>query len=244
MRGKAGRKEENKKGRENNIVIPQLAPLRMKSAGSDTSLPKGTAAPGSEWQEVTVIALSGIAPSLKVEHVRISFPKIGYLLLDLPSYTRAVPGLVPHAVVSPAAPMVFYPLLRTDRLAYRTLQDEVNIEMGSAITRATFRAGISASVYAGARSNDNTRDYAEAASTLAMVLLDLWTYSMSASARNWETLPNEGYIAMATVPNGSTITVGEGANQWSLPLPNDIRGVIIMMTCFSNSHMKMDYVTY
>ncbi|WAW10337.1 hypothetical protein NB640_01335 [Oxalobacter vibrioformis] len=238
-KGKTAKKEE-----EERIVIPQLVPLRVTSVGSDAPALGQAATQGPERQEVTVIALSGVAPSLKIEHIRVSFPRIGYILLDLPSYTRPVPGLVPHAAVSHAAPMVFYPLLRTDRLAYRTLQDEVNLEMGSAVSRAAVRAGISASVYAGARSNEDTRDYAEVASTLTMILLDLWTYSMSDSARNWETLPNEGYIAMATVPNGSTITVGEGKNQQNLPLPNDIRGVIIMMTYFSNSHMKMDYVTY
>lgn len=241
---KKGRMVKKEASQEENIIIPQLAPARITSIGADAPVLGQAAVQGPEQQEVTVIALSGVAPSLKVEHVRISFPKIGYLLLDLPSYTRAVPGLAPHAALSPAVPLVFYPLLRTDRLAYRTLQDEVNIEMGSAVSRAAFRAGISASVYAGARSNEDTRDYAEAASTLAMILMDLWTYSMSASARNWETLPNEGYIAMAMVPNGTTITIGEGKNQQSVPLPNHIRGVIIMMTYFSNSHMKMDYVTY
>ena len=67
---------------------------------------------------------------------------------------------------------------------------------------------------------------------------------MSVSARNWEMLPNEGYIAMTMVQNGSTITVGEGAAQQSIVLPNDVRGVIIMLTYLSNSYMRMDYVTY
>jgi len=241
QKGKAAKKEEKT---EEGIVIPQLVPPRVTSVGGDAPALGQAAAQGPELQEVTVIALSGVAPSLKIEHIRVSFPRIGYILLDLPSYTRPVPGLAPHAAVSHAAPMVFYPLLRTDRLAYRTLQDEVNLEMGSAVSRAAVRAGISAAVYAGARSNEESRDYAELASTLTMILMDLWTYSMSDAARNWETLPNEGYIAMAMVPNGSTITIGEGKNQQGLPLPNDIRGVIIMMTYFSNSHMKMDYVTY
>ncbi|MDL2284487.1 hypothetical protein LJC19_05025 [Oxalobacter sp. OttesenSCG-928-P03] len=238
------KKDEKAADEGEGIVIPPLLPLRMTSAGDDAPVLGRTPETGESQQEVTIIATSGISPSLKVEHVRVRFPRMGYILLDLPSYTRAIPGLQPHATVSPDTPLVFYPLLHTDRLAYRTLKDEVRFEIGSAISRAAVRAGISATAYAAARSNEDTQDYAEVAGALATVLMDLWTYSMSASARNWETLPNEGYIAMAMVPNGSTITVGEGVNKRSLPLPNDIRGVIIMMTYFSNSHMRMDYVTY
>lgn len=238
---KAGKKEA---GNDDHIILPGLAPVRAVASGAEAPQSGDAAIKEGHVQEVTIVALSGMTPSLKVEHVRMGFPKIGYVLLDLPSYAGAVPGRAPHAVVAPAAPVVFYPLLRTDRLAYRTLQDELDFEMGSAISRAAVRAGISAAAYAGVQSNDDRRQHAEAAGVLATVLLDLWTYSMSVSVRNWETLPNEGYIGMTTVPGGSTITVGEGGNQKSLSLPSDIRGVIIMMTYFSNTNMKIDYVTY
>jgi hypothetical protein len=66
---------------------------------------------------------------------------------------------------------------------------------------------------------------------------------MSSSVRNWETLPNAGYLAMTIVPNGSAITISGGPNQESLILPRDIRGVIIMLN-YSNSNMSMNYVTY
>jgi len=243
-KGIVAKKEKNGEKAEENIVIPPLASVRITQDGSDAALPEGGAMPVLGQQEVTVIALGGATPSLKVEHVRIPFPRIGYILLDLPSYTRPLPGPTPHAVLSPASPLVFYPLLRTDRLAYRTLQDEVALEIGSATSRAAVRAGVSTLVYSAARSNDDTRNAAEVVGALTTLLFDLWTYSMSDSARNWETLPNEGYIAMAMVPNGSTITVGEGGGRQSIPLPNHIRGVIIMMTSFSNSQMRMDYVTY
>jgi hypothetical protein len=80
-------------------------------------------------------------------------PKIGYILLDMPSYTKAISGQIPQALVSPESPMVFYPLLQTDKLAYRTLQDEVSFELGSAIGRAAFRAGIAGAAYSGTKSS-------------------------------------------------------------------------------------------
>lgn len=210
---------------------------------AEAELPALPTAP-SDMTEVTVIATGGLAPSLQVEQVRIRMPHIGYLLLDLPSYTRALPGSMPEVSVSSGDSLVFQSLLHTDRLAYRTLQDEIGFEMGSAASRAAVRAGISAAVYAGARSNDEAQDYAELAGALATLLLDLWTTSMSDAARNWEMLPNNGYIAMGQVPAGSTVIAGMGKRRQSLTLPKNIRGVIIMLTCFAGSRMRMDYVTY
>ncbi len=236
-------KTKKKTNKKNDIAIPKLPSSKNKLIDSTESV---TEKKQDEFkpQEVTIIAMSGLTPSLQVEHVRIRFPIVGYILVDLPSYTRALSGPVPKASIAQTTPIIFYPLLRTDKLAYRTLQDEVNFEMGSAFSRAATRAGISTAVYAGARSNEDTRDFAPVASMVTTMLLDLWTYSMSVSARNWEMLPNEGYIAMTTVQNGSTITIGEGAAQQSIALPNDVRGVIIMLTYLSNSYMRMDYVTY
>ncbi|MCM1512864.1 MAG: hypothetical protein NC112_07125 [Oxalobacter formigenes] len=217
--------------------------LKKTDERENTGLPRLPAGP-SNMTEVTVVSTGGLAPSLQAEQVRILMPHIGYVLLDLPSYARALPGAMPEASVLTGDSLVFYPLLHTDRLAYRTLQDEIGFEMGSAISRAAVRAGISAAVYAGAHSSEDTRDYAELAGALTTLLLDLWTTAMSDAVRNWEMLPNEGYIAMGQVPAGSTIVAGAGRERQSLTLPKDIRGVIIMLTCFTGSRMRMDYVTY
>lgn len=209
----------------------------------DVGLPALPAAP-SRMTEVTVIATGGLAPSLQVEQVRIRMPHIGYLLLDLPSYVHPLPGTMPEASVLSGDSLVFHSLLHTDRLAYRTLQDEIDFEMASAASRAAVRAGISAAVYAGAHSSEEGQNYAELAGTIATLLLDLWTTAMSDAARNWEMLPNNGYIATGLAPAGSTVIAGVGRERQSLTLPKDIRGVIIMLTCFTGSRMRMDYVTY
>ena len=207
----------------------------------------GEKEPGT--QEVTVIAFSGLVPALRVENVRMMFPAIGYILVDLPSYARPVFGVKPMVSVADGsggggAPLELHPLLRTDILAYRTLWDEVSMEMTFAISRALTRAGISATTYAAARSNKDTREYASLISTLTTILMDIFASSMAESFRSWETLPNTGYLAMTAVPRGSTITVSVGGDRVSVHLPHDARGVIILATELSNSNLKVSNVTY
>ncbi|MCC8194447.1 MAG: hypothetical protein LIP28_07370 [Deltaproteobacteria bacterium] len=198
-------------------------------------------------QEVTVIAFTGLAPALRVENVRAWFPTIGYILIDLPSYANPVFGAKPAVTASfgsQTSDIGLYPLLRTDLLAYRTLWDEVSMEVTFAISRAAVRAGISAASYAAARSNEDTREYASLIATLTTVLMDVFASSMAESVRNWETLPNTGYLALADVPRGGTVTISVGGDKTSVDLPPDVRGVIIMATELSNSNLKVHHVTY
>lgn len=195
-------------------------------------------------QEVTVIALTGLAPALNVENVRIWFPAVGYILIDLPSYTKAVTGVEPQAFYANGVPATLYPLLRTDMLAYRTLWDEVRMEYALALTRAATRAGVSAAAYIAASSNEDTRAYASLIGTLTTVIMDLFASSMAGSVRNWETLPNTGYIAMTNVPRGSSVTISAGNDSHLINLPHDARGVIILANELSNNTIKVSHVTY
>ena len=222
-------------------VVPRL-PL-IAPFGDDTGKPNEAA----DTQEVTIVAFSGLSPALRVEHVRVWFPAIGYILIDLPSYAKPVFGTKPGALArsgDKTSELTLYPLLRTDILAYRTLWDEVSMEVTFAISRALTRAGISATTYAVARSNEDTREYASLIATLTTILMDVFARSMSESVRNWETLPNTGYIAVTNVPRGSTVTVNVGGDKASVDLPLDARGVIIMATELSNSNLKVNHVTY
>ncbi len=195
-------------------------------------------------QELTIIAFTGLAPSLRVEHVRISFPVIGYLLLDLPSYAGAVRGAVPSAICSAGNELVFYPLLRTDLLAYRTLQDEVRIEMAAAVTRGMIRAGLAATATAAAASREDMRGFAPLAGLLTTAIIDLFTTPFSASARNWETLPNSGYLALASVARGSTVSIRIGDREAEVSLPENARGGIIMATQLSNANLNVYHMAY
>lgn len=201
-----------------------------------------------DTQEITLVAFSGLAPALRVENVRVWFPAIGYIKVDLPSYTKPVSGEAPRVVSqngTATSTIELYPLLRTDVLAYRTLWDELSMEVTFAISRAAARAGVSAATYAAARSNEDTRDFAPLIAGLATVLMDIFSSSMAESLRNWETLPNTGYLAITAVQRGSAITIrGGGGGAISVDLPLEARGVIIMITELSTSNLKVNHVTY
>jgi hypothetical protein len=192
---------------------------------------------------VTVIAFTSLAPALHVENVRIWFPAIGYILVDLPSYKKAVTDIQPRAFCTNDVSTMLYPLFRTDLLAYRTLWDEVRMEYALAMTRAATRAGVSAAAYVAASSHEDTRAYASFVDTLTTLIMDLFASSMADSVRNWETLPNTGYIAMTNVPRGTAVTISAGNDSHIIDLPPDTRGVIIANE-LSNNTIKVSHVTY
>jgi len=231
--------------------LPAVPEMPRPYALMDETTPPKTRTKEHEpdTQEVTVIAFSGLVPALRVENVRMAFPAIGYILVDLPAYARPVFGAKPMVSIADGredggTTLELHPLLRTDLLAYRTLWDEVSMELTFAISRAVTRAGVSATTYAAARSNKDTREYASLISTLTTILMDIFASSMAESVRNWETLPNTGYLALTAVARGSTVTVSVGGDRASVHLPHDARGVIILATELSNSNVKVNHVTY
>lgn len=253
----------NHSKRTEEATIPELPyPLSIRTQESDA---KETDTKNYlKTQEVTIIVLSGLAPALKTEFVRARFPKIGSVVTEFPSYSKPISGATPYASLEKGDPFTFYHLLHTDKLAYKTLKDEMTFEIGSAISRAAVRAGVAAAVYVGVEAMNHKKDdrrnnhrsrshsgvrydgdaYAQIASALTSVLLDLWAQHSAESVRNWETLPKEGFLAMTTVPNGSSIVLGEGKYRQSVDLPKECQGAIIMVTSLSKSNMKVDYVTY
>lgn len=248
----AGEPGKSATGQQGNAAA-KVPPLPASPPRGEQPLDRGSTE-ALEKQEVTILAFSGLAPSLGVENVRVWFPAVGYVLIDLPAYSRPVQGTIPDAGVPDApgpdgaastlARFVFYPLLRTDLLAYRTLRDELGAELALAASRAVVRAGIAGGAYAAASSHKDTKDFAPLVGALTTVILDLFATNMSGSVRNWETLPNTGYIAMETVPRGSVITIGQGSAKRLIPLPREARGVIVLVTELSKHHLKVNHAIY
>ncbi|GHV50176.1 hypothetical protein FACS1894168_0950 [Deltaproteobacteria bacterium] len=232
--------------------LPEAQKKTGKKKTSPSSSPPEAAAPAafpeispnSGLQEVTVIAFTGLAPALYVENIRVWIPPIGSILIDLPAYKEAVQGASLTARDSTGTPLTFYPLLKTDLLAYRTLWDEVRLEWSFAASRAITRAGAAAGTYILASSNDNTRAFASLISSATSLLMDLFAQAMSGSVRNWETLPNAGFLAMTHVPRGGSVTIGAHGAEKEISLPPDARGVIIMATEIAHSTMRIYYVAY
>ena len=224
------------------IAVPPI----MQSANIPSAALRGVHGRNSlpaDQQELVIIAFSGLAPALGVENMRIFFPLIGYIFVDLPAYKQAVNTAEP-IVSAGASAIPLYPLLRTDVLAYRTLWDELRFEIGTAISRALVRAGIAGTTYAVAASHKDSRYYAPLIGVLTTTLLDIFASTMADSVRNWETLPNTGYLAVTTVPRGATITMDGAGRGQSVDLPPDAQGVIIIITELPNNNLKVNHVAY
>ena len=216
-------------------AVPPLPPPLSGGADADD-------APAE--QEVTVIVLRGLAPALRVEHLRIPFPYVGYITVDLPAFTPPMRDQRAVTIRCAGNGIGLVPLLFTERLAYRTLRDEVSMETTSAFSRAMVRASASAGTRAVLASNENTEPYAELGGLLVTVLLDLISYSISDSVRNWEMLPNHGSIGMGRVPRGETLSISLGPLTREIPLPVTARGAIVIISQLPNSNLRVDHVLY
>lgn len=204
-------------------------------------LPRTSAA--SSTQELTIVVLGGLAPAKKMEQIRIPNSVTGYVLVDLPSYTPVVPAKLPR-IEMPGEDFKLYSLLRTDILAYRELKDELNYEIGAAISRAVSRAVISASGQAIASSKDEKNTVAPLVGLLLTVGMDAYATAGADSIRNWETLPANGYMSMLNVPKGAEITVSFANKTQKIAMPDNSRGMIMVISQVENTNVRVDYVAY
>lgn len=194
-------------------------------------------------QEVVLVYLGGLAPALKMEQIRVPFPQVGYILLDLPAYEPEIPAR-PPLISASGGELAAHPLLRTELLAYRNLQDEIGRELASSISRAMFRVAVAAGGQALAASNEDT----EAASPLVGLLLtlgmDLFSGRGNDNVRNWELLPARGWLGLAELPRGASITLTFSGNDYTVQIPKEARGVVILASQVDNAKLKVDYVAY
>lgn len=214
---------------------PAVPPLpRFYREGAADNPPK---------QEVVFIFFGGLGPAMKMEQVRIPYPQVGYIMFDLPSYEPAIQARMPEISVS-GGELTAYPLLRTDLLAYRNLQDEIGWEAASAVSRAITRAAVSVGGQAVASSNDDTKDYAPLIGLLLTLGMDIFAGKDNDNVRNWELLPARGLLGMTELPRGSIIALTFSDNEYKVEIPKEARGIIILASQVENAKLKVDYVTY
>jgi hypothetical protein len=128
-----------------------------------------------------------------------------------------------------------YRLLATDRMAYKTLKDEMPVEYVKAFTRALSRGAMST-----AASKDN-----QLAGLLASVLMDVISSQMVQSFRNWEMLPNSGYLAKFRAERGTDITLRLNAsNKVITPSPEAREGQIFLVSYLNANDIRIDNVAY
>lgn len=194
-------------------------------------------------QELVLIFFGGLGPAMKMEQIRMMYPHVGYIMIDLPSYEPELPALMPQLSLS-AGSITPQPLLRPDLLAYRHLQDEIGWELASSISRAITRVAVSAAGQAVAASNEDTEGFAPLIGLLLTIGMDFFATKDGENVRNWELLPARGYLGMSEVPRGTSITLTFSGNNYTVEIPKEARGMIMLVSQVENTKLKVDYVTY
>ena len=178
-----------------------------------------------------------------MESIRLFNPFGGYVLIDLPAYEPALAEERPR-VRSGDKDFDLFALLRTQVLAYRELKDEMNYELATAISRAATRAAIVAGGQAVAAAHKETRDMTGLVGLALSLGMEAIAAADARSVRNWETLPAVGYMGMFNLPSGFEITVVMGDRTQTVSMPEQGRGMLLLVTSVGAEQMRVDYVEY
>lgn len=190
----------------------------------------------SSGMEVTVIILSGIAPSLRVEKIRFPiFHAAEYTSLDLPSYTLPIDHLASLTVTTSTFKHTPPKLLRSDIMAYKTLKDELSADLAKGVVRATAKGVVAKQM------NDK---FGPLGGLIASLTMDVGSSYADQDYRNWEFLPNSGYISKFTVPKGEKIDIILNTHKESIQLPNDKMGSLILIDYLSPENIRIHHVAY
>lgn len=190
-----------------------------------------------DTMSVTVVVLSGVAPSMKIEKIRFPiFHAAEYTSIDLPSYAPPRNDLA-RLSISTAGGRTFTPprLLKSDMMAYKTLSDEFPGELAKAAVRATTR-GIAAK-----QANDH---FGDLGGLLASLLFDVGSSIADSGFRNWETLPNSGYLLSFEAKKGETLSIMLNDRQESIALPKNGKGVFVLVSYLTPDNVRIDYADY
>lgn len=191
---------------------------------------------GEDSVEVHIVVLSGQAPSQAMEKLRIPFPTLGYVVLDLPSLSK--PKLdVPNVFIKSSDIQVEgIRLLKTDKMAYKTLKDELPVELIKSIVRGTSKGIISK------QANDSGGILGALAASLIM---DVGASALEKSYRNWEMLPNSGYLSKIKVKRGDRVSIRVGGKEESVLIPEETKnGSLILVSYLSDNNIGVDSVGY
>lgn len=192
--------------------------------------------PINDGVEVQLIVLSGQAPAQTIEKIRFPFPYSGYVVLDLPSLSNPKKD-VPNVFVSTSNTQLdAIRLLKTDKMAYKTLKDEFPMELTKSLVRATSKGVVSKQM------QDRTGGLGGLATT---IILDVTSTLMERSYRSWEMLPNSGFLLKFPAKRGERVSIRIGGREESVLIPEDTKnGSLILISYLSNNNIGIDNVQY
>ena len=186
--------------------------------------------------EVTVVVLSGEAPSLKIDKIR--FPILSganYTSIDLPAFNPPINDISMLTIRTNSLNMQPPRLLKSNTMAYKTLKDELPGDLAKAVVRATAKA-ITAK-----QMSDNFGFLAGLATSFA---LDTGSSFCDSGYRNWEVLPNSGYLSKFKAKKGETFTMIMNDRQESFTLPTDKKGILVLVSYITPDNVRIDNVSY
>src|SRR3990167_2096510 len=190
----------------------------------------------SSGMEITLIVLSGEAPAMKIE--RVSFPifhAAEYTSLDLPSYTLPINDLSSLSIST--STMRLHPprLLKSNVMAYKTLKDELPSDLAKGVVRATTRAVTAKQI---------TDKFGPMGGLIASLSMDLGSSYVDQDYRNWELLPNSGYITKFETKKGETLDIMLNQTKETIILPTDKKGAVILVDYLTPDNIRIHHVTY
>ncbi len=190
----------------------------------------------SPKMDITVVVLAGEAPSVKIEKIRFPlFNGANYSSIDLPAFNPPINDISIVTINTEKLRLQPPRLLQTNALAYKTLKDELIGELSKAVVRATTKAVIAK------QASDNFGAFGGLMASLAM---DVGSSMVDSGFRNWELLPNSGYLSQFEGRPGETFTITLNDRQESFTHPNDKKGVIVLVSYLTNDNIRIDHVAY
>lgn len=221
-------------GNSSEISLKRSIALNPESNKVFVKLPSSI--PSNEKMKITVIVLSGLAPSIKIEKIRFPiFQGASYTSIDLPSYTLPINDIYPPSISTSQLYIQPPRLLKSNSMAYKTLKDELPSELAKSIVRATTK-GVAAK-----QANDH---FGALGGLVASLVMDIGSSYSDSGFRNWEMLPNSGYLAQLEAKRGETITIVLNNHQESIMLPSNKKGVIILVSYLTQDNIRIDHVAY
>lgn len=190
----------------------------------------------SSGMEITLIVLSGEAPAMKIERVRFPiFHAAEYTSLDLPSYTLPINDLSSLSIST--STMRLHPprLLKSNVMAYKTLKDELPSDLAKGVVRATTRAVTAKQI---------TDKFGPLGGLIASLSMDLGSSYVDQDYRNWELLPNSGYITKFETKKGETLDIMLNQTKETIILPTDKKGAVILVDYLTPDNIRIHHVTY
>lgn len=192
--------------------------------------------PKIEKMEITVVILAGEAPAVKIEKIRFPlFNGANYASIDLPAFNPPINDISVVTISTDKLRLQPPRLLQTNAMAYKTLKDELFGELSKAVVRATTKAVVAK------QASDN---FGAFGGLMASLVMDVGSSAADSGYRNWEMLPNSGYLSKFEALQGETFTITMNDRQESFTLPKDKKGVLVLVSYITNDNIRIDHVAY